>query len=257
MARMVEAHPLLAQHPPEPWDRQYYYAAARGWAALLADALTAGVIARSELRKVAAVCEDALAGGDALAAELVTDDLFNIMLGRLYRELEPARRFEEALGPRARRVWGDLIEEGVGEGVRDVAAWSAVVRNGEVAGFCRVGPDGAREVRREGGGGRLTTRSASAWIEDVQEISGEAFEREVAWLRPLRASRWGGPLEEGDEARCGLDMPMATLTVFGDRVDGGDRELRYGAGAPGGGRWVTDGEELFVIEAWWEHPRGR
>ena len=231
---MVEAHPLFAANPPEVRDSQFYYATVREWATALGEALGRGEVTRSELRKITDVCEVALAGGDELAYELVFDDLFNIVQGHLYRALEPARLFEEALGPRGALLWGDMLEDGVGDGIRDVATWSAVVRNGGVASFRREGPDGVLEWEA----GPLDTDAA----------------REAAWLFPLVAKAWIGERDVVEAIRPGFapwaDAPVATVEV--EATDRPGVTILYGDASELGGRWIVCGDDVFVGHGWWE-----
>ncbi len=252
MRLLATAYPAWADDLDRVLRQRLFYVDIAEWSRLLIDDLREGALERAGLRKVFAVLERAFEQGDPEACNVLAVGMFESMQSNLYRNLEVAEAFESGFGPKSYAAWCALIEGWTGEGIRTMAQWAAVVRNGATAGYRRSGPDGMREVRREGDGGRLTTRSSSTWIEDTLDLDADQYAAEVAWLRPLRASRWVRWLTDGDEARHGLDMPMATLTLFGDGPDGEDYEVRYGASAPDGGRWATDGGGLFVMEAWWE-----
>ncbi len=250
MEMLAASQPRWLEDLPRVLADGIFYVDIAEWGHDLIDRARRGELGRSGVKKAMSVLERGFEEGDGESVNLIVVGMFEAMQSSLYRSGELAELFESSLGPRAHEAWCDLIEGWTGEGVRTMARWAAVVRNGATRGYARRGPDGAREVHRGDVGGMLVTVSSSAGIRSERELTADEVDRELAWLSPLMSRRWVGYLSDGDEARYGLAVPFATLQM----LDDGGPEIRYGSGAPGGGCFVTDGRSVFVCDPWWGGP---
>jgi len=194
------------------------------------------------------IIESALTLGDEETKNLIGAGLLEAMQNH---ELDPPDLLDKFFGVETLKVWQDIIEGWIGDGIRSIEKWKRVIRNGKFKKI--IISVGIRRIEIENNSSNEYKGSKISKEHESIEITSDVVKVISGFFRPLVSEELIGSLNEVDTSSMGFDKPYALIMVIQPSTRGTtvmEKRIEIKIGVVAGNnhiRFATDGERIYLL----------